>query len=170
MTSRYDPLAKKRLSGTKRGAGIISSVMDMTEDNQTPTIIGGKPAIGKTGVHLRYHKQQEYNKLSKELKDELREWRENSKVKPTTKSDGKGKKESYSKKQFASLATKRVNLDMDQSSEELKSQDDTRAYIMTLIQEAAAPGTKSQASVASTVDAHAPTLNSILKRAKNPKT
>jgi hypothetical protein len=107
MTSRLllpisfynDPVAKKRLSGTKRGAGIISSVMDMTEDDQTPTITGGKPAIGKTGVHLRYHTQQEYNKLSKEQKDELREWRENKgHLKPTAKSDGKGKKKSSTKK------------------------------------------------------------------------
>jgi hypothetical protein len=74
----HDPVAKKRLSGTKREAGMISSVMDTAEDDQTPTISGGKPAIGKTGVHLRYHKQQVYKKLSREQKDELRVRRENS--------------------------------------------------------------------------------------------
>jgi hypothetical protein len=31
----YDPVAKKRLSGTKREAGMISSVMDIAEDDQT---------------------------------------------------------------------------------------------------------------------------------------
>jgi hypothetical protein len=56
-----------------------------------------------------------------------------------------------SKKQLASLVTKRVKLEMDKSSEELKTQADTKAYIMSLIQEAAAPGTKSQPSVASSV-------------------
>jgi hypothetical protein len=60
----YDPVAKKRLSGTKRGAGIISVVSRMAEDDQTPFTTGGKPSVGKTGVHLRYHKKLEYNKLS----------------------------------------------------------------------------------------------------------
>jgi hypothetical protein len=95
----YDPVAKKRLSGIRRGDGIISSVMDAAADEQAPTIAHGKPAIGKTGVHLRYHKQQEHKKLTREQKDELRLWRENSsKVKPTAKSNGKGKKMSYTKK------------------------------------------------------------------------
>jgi hypothetical protein len=141
------PAAKKRLSGTKRGAGIISAVSHMAEDDQTPITTGGKPSVGKTGVHLRYHKKQEYNKLSQEQKDELREWRENSNVKPTDKSDGRGKKKSYTKKQLASLVTKGVKLAMDKSLEELKTQDDTKAYIMSLIQEVVAPGTTSQASV-----------------------
>jgi hypothetical protein len=74
---------------------------------------------------------------------------------------------SYTKKQLASLVTKRVKLEMDKTSEELKTLVDTKAYMMSLIQEAVAPGTKSQ--VSSTVNARAPTLNSILKRAKNPE-
>jgi hypothetical protein len=41
---------------------------------------------------------------------------------------------------------------------------------MSLIQEVLASGTKCQASVANTVDTRVSTLNSILKRAKNPKT
>jgi hypothetical protein len=59
---------------------------------------------------------------------------------------------------------------MDKSSEELKNQDDTKAYIISIIQEVFTPGTKSQASVSSTSDTHVSTLNSILKRIKNPKT
>jgi hypothetical protein len=47
----YDPVAKKRLSGTKRGARIISTVSNMTEEDQTPITTGGKPAVGKKGVH-----------------------------------------------------------------------------------------------------------------------
>lgn len=94
----YDPVAKKRLSGTKRGAGIIATVSHMAEDDQTPITTGSKPSVGKTGVHLRYHKKQVYNKFSQEQKDELREWRDNGNVKPTARSDGKGKKKSYTKK------------------------------------------------------------------------
>jgi hypothetical protein len=39
----YDPVAKKRLTGTKRGAGMISSVKDIAEDDQTPTITAKNP-------------------------------------------------------------------------------------------------------------------------------
>jgi hypothetical protein len=53
---------------------------------------------------------------------------------------------------------------MDKSSEELKTKDDTKIYILSLIQEAVAPGIKSQASLTSTMTARAPNLNSILKR------
>jgi hypothetical protein len=127
----YDRVAKKRLRETKRGAGMISSVMDIAD-----------------GCPMK--------------------WRQNTKVKPTAKSDGKVKKQSYTKKQLASLVTKRVKHEMDKTSEGLKTKVDTKAYIMSLIQEAVAPGTKSQ--VSSVVNARAPTLNSILKRAKNPET
>ena len=46
----YDPVAKKRSNGQKRGAAQISSVMD-----PTPNAIK-KPSIGKPGVHLCYYK------------------------------------------------------------------------------------------------------------------
>jgi hypothetical protein len=32
----YDPVAKKRLSGSKKGAGMISSALDVAGDDQTP--------------------------------------------------------------------------------------------------------------------------------------
>jgi hypothetical protein len=109
---------------------MISSVMDAVAYEQTPTIAYGKPAIGKTGVHLRYHKRQEYHKLSREQRDKLREWRQNNgKLRPTAKSDGRGKRKSYTKKQLASLVAKRAKLQMDKSSVELKVQDDTKTYI-----------------------------------------
>jgi hypothetical protein len=34
----YHPVAKKRLSGSKRGAGMISRALDVAGDVQTPTI------------------------------------------------------------------------------------------------------------------------------------
>ena len=43
-----DPVAKKRLSGQKRGSSQISSVMDTSNATMK------KPSIGKTGVHLHY--------------------------------------------------------------------------------------------------------------------
>ena len=68
----YDPVAKKKSSGQKRGSAQISSVMDTSN----PTM--KKPSIGKTGVHLHYYKTGEYRNLTREQKDELREWRANN--------------------------------------------------------------------------------------------
>ena len=50
----YDPVAKKRSSGQKKGSAQISSVID---PSPTKTKI---PSIGTTGVHLRYYKTGEY--------------------------------------------------------------------------------------------------------------
>ena len=55
----YDPVAKKRSSGQKRGSTQISSVMDTSNATMK------KPSIGKTRVHLRYYKTGEYRNLSK---------------------------------------------------------------------------------------------------------
>ena len=68
----YDPVAKKRSGGQKRGSSQISSVMDTS-----PTTTK-KPSIGKTGVHLPYYKTGEYRNLSYEQKEELKEWRANN--------------------------------------------------------------------------------------------
>jgi hypothetical protein len=101
--------------------------------------------------------------------DRCTEWRQDPNVKSTYKSDGKGKKKFYTKKRLAALVNKRIKLAMDKSSEEMKTQDDTKAYIMSLIQETldkkgSAP---SQASAATAKETSVPTYHSIVKRAKN---
>ena len=63
----YDPVAKKRSNGQKRGSEQISSDMD-----PSPTTTK-KPSIVKTGVHLRYYKTGEYGNLTNEQKEELKE-------------------------------------------------------------------------------------------------
>ena len=68
----YGPVAKKRSSGQKRGSAQILSVMDTSNATMK------KPSIGKTGIHLRYYKTGEYRNLTREQKDELREWRANN--------------------------------------------------------------------------------------------
>ena len=70
----YDPVAKKRAAGSKRGASLISGVDGETQVSSA----GAKVGIGKTGVHLRYHKWDEYKKLTKEQKDELAEYKKNN--------------------------------------------------------------------------------------------
>ena len=127
----YDPVAKKRSSGQKRGSAQISSVMD------TSTATMKKPSIGKTGVHLHYYKTGEYRNLSREQKEELKEWRANN---PNISKAGskKSKKETSKKskpsikKQVASFVEAELNKTVrfeDQVSDEEK-------YIMSMVQAA----------------------------------
>jgi hypothetical protein len=89
----YDPVARKRTAGQKRDAASISGVdVDDTTVSSTQT----KQSIGKTGVHLRYHKNDEYAKLTTEQKLELKEWRENNP--DAAKLSGKNKMKNSRKK------------------------------------------------------------------------
>ena len=77
----YCPVAKKRTMQTKRGTSEISSVsFDETDEilGETADIssFGSKSGVGKSGVHLRFHKHKEYQTLNPEQKSELKEWRE----------------------------------------------------------------------------------------------
>ena len=46
--------------------------------NMTIAANNAKPSIGKTGVHLRYHKHHKYKKLTHEQCHELSEWQQNN--------------------------------------------------------------------------------------------
>ena len=74
----YDPVAKKRATGIKRGSALIS----LTEAHEGPNVTiaanDSKPSIGKTGVHLCYHKHHEYKKLTHEQCRELSEWQQDN--------------------------------------------------------------------------------------------
>ena len=157
----YDPVAKKRSGGQKRGSTQISSVMD-----PSPTTTK-KPSIGKTGVHLHYYKTGEYRNLTNEQKEELKEWRANN---PNTFKAGskKAKKEvpkkskSSMKKQVASLVEAALNKSVkfdDQVNDEEK-------YIMSMVQ-AAVTKTLNQKNDQQSQDKPKVSLKSILKHAKN---
>ena len=74
----YDPVAKKGVTGIKRGSALVS--LAEAHDGPTMTIAANdvKPSISKTGVHLRYHKHHKYKKLTHEQRCELSEWRQNN--------------------------------------------------------------------------------------------
>ena len=74
----YDPVAKKQATGIKRGSALISLMEAHEGPNITIAANDSKPSIGKTGVHLRYHKHHEYKKLTHEQCHELSEWRQNN--------------------------------------------------------------------------------------------
>ena len=157
----YDPVAKKRSSGQKRGSAQIPSVMD-----PSPTKMK-KPSIGTTGVHLHYYKTGEYRNLRNDQKEELKEWRANN---PNTFKTGskKAKKEapkkskSSIKKQVASLVEAALNKSVkfdDQVNDEEK-------YIMSMVQ-AAVTKALNQKSDQQSQDRPKVSLKSILKHAKN---
>ena len=72
-----DPVAKRmslKNSEGKRPSANISETTVVESGN------GGnkKAGIGKSGVHLRYHKPEEYDTLTRAQKKELMEWRSNN--------------------------------------------------------------------------------------------
>ena len=168
----YDPVAKKRTSGNKRTSAMISDVS--TQEPEVASTHGGKTSIGKTGVHLRWHTDAEYKKLNAAQRKELYEWREanpQEKEAQLSSKPKKSKKTSYTKRQLASLVSKRVKLELTKKQEA----QDEEAAIMSLIEQVKATEvtTKkppaSASAVASTAHDHqtaASALRSILKKAK----
>ena len=74
----YDPVAKKGATGIKHGSALISITEAESETTTTVAANETKPSIGKTGVHLHYHKHHEYKKLMWEQCHELGKWRQNN--------------------------------------------------------------------------------------------
>jgi hypothetical protein len=169
----YDPVAKKRSAGSKRGAAYISGV-DLEEDEGTSTTQTSKPSIGKTGVHLRYHKPAEYMKLTSEQKLELKEWREKD---PNAAKDSKKRKKDKGKlaqkklkKTISKLVAKAINAKPVNDDKATASEEqDVDTAISAMVEAAVA---KKLATVSSTTTTTPPatqqvSLKSILMKAKN---
>jgi hypothetical protein len=160
----YDPVAKKRTIGLKRDAANISAVSETEEISATT---GKKPSIGRTGVHLRYHKLHEYKALTSEQRDELREWRNknpgNEKAGGTkAKAKKTLKPKTFTKKQVAAMVSKQVEEQLKKGTSE--TTDDGEAYLMSMVEAAVAK------SVSNSEDNPSPkkvSLKSILKHVKN---
>ena len=157
----YDPVATKRSSGQKRGSAQISSVVDTSNATMK------KPSIGKTGVHLHYFKTGEYRNLSREQKDELREWRANNPnifkagLKKTKRKVPKKPKPSM-KKQVASL----VKAELKKTVRFEDQDNDQEEHIISMVQAAVAK-TLNQKNDQQSQDKPKVSLKSILKHAKN---
>ena len=172
------PVAKKR--STKRNAPEISGI-DVDEDvNPEIAAFGAKSGKGtKTGVHLRYHKPDEYDKLSGEEKKELSEWRRSSGVTvPKSKrgNGGKGKggqNSKLSQKAIAAAVDKQVDAKLKKLQDEQQTDDQAEAFIMSCIEKAkTASVTNTQATAGSTAatkpqSSGGVTLQSIIKRTRN---
>ena len=167
----YDPVAKKRatVAQNKRSAAQISSVElveELVKREVSSTTMPKKASIGRTGAHLRYHTPTEYDNLSNEKKDELREWRKQN---PLKKKGGdnevrKGGRSKSSKRQLVSVIAKELKRFV-RKEEEDKTTSDIQVQIASMVKEAvtshvASPPTAPTAKIPST-------LQSILKKAKN---
>ena len=82
----HDPVAKKRTNNPARHRGAEISSIDSSQM---------KSGVGTSGVYLRYHKRDEYLKLTAEQKKELHEWRDQS---STSKTNGEKPRDDKSAK------------------------------------------------------------------------
>lgn len=104
-----DPVRRRMDSapttGGKRSNASISDV------NVETSGLKVKSGIGNSGVHLRYHDNSEYATLSNDQKNELREWRANTKDKggSARRGESKGKKKQKRAKAFAVAVEKAVS-------------------------------------------------------------
>ncbi len=172
----YDPVAKKRAAGQKRTNEQISSV-----EADVSALTGPKPSIGKTGVHLRWHKRKEYEALTAAQKKELYEWREanpEAAKNPNAKGKGKGQGKYYTNKQLSSLVTKKVKIALEKNTEEQQDVSAGEAFIVSVVEKALGARANASSAAAETAPAKAPApptqlhpsaLKSILKRAEKLK-
>jgi hypothetical protein len=123
----YCPVAKKRTAGTKRGATEISEVNADSEEAEVASF-GLKSGKGpKTGVHIRYHKVPEYNRLFNKEKEELQEWR-------TEKRDGKDSKKKVktgyksTEKAIAAAVEKKVEAKMKALADSKSKEGEAEAF------------------------------------------
>ena len=149
----YDPVAKERATGIKQGSALIS--LAEVHDGPITTIAtnNSKPNIGKTGVHLCYHKHHEYKKLTHEQHRELSEWRQDN---PDAHKPSHAKKPSYAKKphatrgpaktkQILTLVSQQVAAEMKKYNPSVhvgstntadKAAADDEQHLMTMVQSA----------------------------------
>jgi hypothetical protein len=134
----YCPVAKKRIAGSKRGAGEISEVNAEQQEGNISSF-GVKNGRGaKTGVHLRYHKHSEYQKLSEDEQTELREWRtaQSSGKRKNNKDrsgNGNGKKVKYDEKSIAAVVDKKIEAKMKAALENKSQETEAEAFIASCL-------------------------------------
>ena len=145
----HDPVAKKRATGIKRGSALISLAEVETEPTATIAANDAKPSIGKTGVHLHYHKHHGYRKLMHEQCCELSEWQQNN---PDTHKPSYVKKpcvpdRSTRSKQISTLVSKQVAAKMQKLNKSThidtaltaqKAAANNEQYLMPVVQSAVA--------------------------------
>jgi len=165
----YDPVAKRKsIKGSSDAhASIAESAAEVSS-----TSTSGKPAIGKTGVHLRWYKAKEFAKLSKVQKRELTEWRQsrNNKDEPSSKrqkSSGEDSRDGVTRTLVSKLVAKELG-DMKKAEEKEEAKDqELRTQVIAILEEVKASTNRNGAgaSVSSNAAIESSVLKSILKKA-----
>lgn len=173
-----DPVAKRRTAGAKRDQTQISDVSgeEKTESAEVSAVSGTKPSRGKTGVEFRFYKKKEYDKLTREQKEELREHRSSrgngANVSADKKRGGnataaKPEKKNETKVIAAAVKQQLAALKQEADDEE-KTESAFKNYILSVVQ--GVSNKRPKVSVNSTQSSEAAstgsTLNSILKKVK----
>ena len=126
-----------------------------------------KPSIGKTGIHLCYYKTGEYRNLSREQKEELKEWRANN---PNTSKAGSKKARKEAPKEPKPSMKKQVASSVEAAlNKSVKFEDqvnDEEKYIMSMVQ-GAVTSTLNQNNDQQSQNKPKVSLKSILKHVKN---
>jgi hypothetical protein len=172
-----DPVQKKRTSGTG-GKRDYAEISDTHGTEVDVSAFGAKKGIRKTGVHLRYHSPPKYAQLTKEEKDELREWRltsgtEGNKGKSSPKSGKEFKKPHVrfdQNKAMASAVEKKVAERLNAINQSKTKEDELKAYIMSIVKRHS--GVQVDVSATDTIEVVKPPLlptglKGIIRRAKN---
>ena len=175
-------MAKRHIVNEKRTAAEISGLGAEVEPGKQSK----KKGIGRTGVHLRYHRPDEYSKLSQPEKRELMEWRANQPV--TASKPGAGKKlrrnaaisaaVAKQVKEVLAKAKKNVAWKAPSDEEGTTSKAAIKAFLISTFEDdiTKKPAAKKTANIASAevpMEVEVPpqkpsiTLASILKQAKN---
>lgn len=163
------PVAKKRKTtggGSNYGAEISS----------TEARDGTKKSVGKSGVELRYYKKGEYEKLNKEQKDELREYRLKSGTgkkgkRGRSKDDDKDENKDIGsrkeiKRMIASVFREEMKESKKEEQESSNQVDELKKVLIDFAQTGAKVSSTTATSVPDRAQAAATQLQGILKRSK----
>lgn len=137
---------------------------------------GSKAGIGKTGVHFRFYTFEEYKKLSKDQKNELREWRKANpdeiKKNPTKKAKA-DKMPTHFKtdKQIVAAIAKGIEEGQKKVEKDKADEEATQAYVLSMIEKASTVGAATAKTAKQQPKPPASILKSILKRSsfKSPE-
>lgn len=171
-----DPVAKKvAMSGNKRVNAHISGTQDNENSDATIYVSSLNIRSGKgpkTGVDLRYYKQKEYQRLTKEQKDELRSWRETPEGKRAMNDGKSNKKPKPEARNIAAMVDRKVQEKMEALKKEKTSESEAKAYIQSVVQEMAngksnTPVQAASADATGNLSSGTTFLRSILRKSKN---
>ena len=164
----HDPVVKKKRNDQKRNPSAIAAVQgDETKRVKTDanvSSVSSKPSTGKSGVELRFYKNDEYAKLNKEQRAELWRWQQENKK---SKNKASSRNLSDDKADIAAAVTRELQKRKDAEQSEIEVEQNFEKYIMSIVAKASGSNTNASSGQGGN-QAQRPkvTINSILKRAK----